>query len=387
LTVALDEYAAMPPDAPMEVVPLAAVLGGRKSEQFPAVPAEALDEGVDAGAAAYEISLDEADLEMEVADLEAVPEAPPPSPPSSAPSPSPSPSPSIERLDSDLDFGALVADSAPPAPPRPRAPLPRIPLFSSLTEHELLHVIDRVTVREVAAGETVLKQGERGGALFVIVRGSVQVVLEGPPRRELATISDGDFFGELALITDFPRSATVVASQPTEVLELGRPLFSELVSRSPEVLRTLLRFFRDRLINRLLGTSPLFAAFNPDEARSIAARFVFLELEPKMRVVVEGERSPGLFLLLAGEVHVTQGHKRLAALGPGDVFGEMSLLTRAPAMASIDTVGKCWALELPRADFQEIMLTYPQLLEYVSALAERRTQENLAAADDRVEFL
>src|SRR5262249_52484500 len=179
--------------------------------------------------------------------------------------------------------------------------------------------------------------------------------------------------------------ATVTASEPTELLEITRELISEITQRSPEVLRTLMRFFRDRLLDRLLGSSPLFASL-PDEARHIAERFVFLELEPELRVIFEGERTPGLFLLLCGEATVRRDGVVLAQLSPGDVFGEMSLLTRGPATATIETRTKCWALELPREQFQEIMVTYPLLLEYVSTLADRRQRENLAGAEDRVEF-
>jgi CRP-like cAMP-binding protein len=240
-------------------------------------------------------------------------------------------------------------------------------------------------VRDCAPGDVIMRQGEEGGSLFVVVHGRVQVVAESP-HRELASLGEGAFFGELALLTNFPRSATVIAAEPTQLLEISRELVSEIVQRSPDVLKTLLRFFRDRLLDRLLGSSALFSSFSPDEARALAERFVFLELEPGMRAIVEGERAPGLFLLLCGEARVVRGQAEVARLSPGDVFGEMSLLQRGPASATIEMQTKCWALELPRDRFQEIMLTYPQMLEYVSEVAERRKQQNLAGAELSVDF-
>jgi len=106
-----------------------------------------------------------------------------------------------------------------------------------------------------------------------------------------------------------------------------------------------------------------------------------------MRAIVEGERAPGLFLLLCGDARVKRGASEVARLSPGDVFGEMSLLTRGPASATIETATKCWALELPRDRFQEVMLTYPQMLEYVSNIADARREQNLAGAESRVDFL
>src|SRR5439155_1445761 len=156
---------------------------------------------------------------------------------------------------------------------------------------------------------------------------------------------------------------------------------------SPDVLKTLLRFFRDRLLDRLLASSPMFSSFSPEEARGLADKFLFLELDPGMRVINEGERAPGLFLLLCGDARVLRGQRERARLSPGDLFGEMSLLTRGPASATIVAETKCWTLELPRERFQEIMLTYPQMLEYVSDLADKRKQQNLAGPESRVDFL
>lgn len=388
--VALDERpAAAPPTtapgpappaaAPLEVLPLHRVLGGKKSAQFSVVDLAAVA-GDSVEPSAYEISLDE---ELSLADAIPVELEAPPAAPSSSPS-------SPERLPTiadETDFGDLLADA--PPPPRPRTPtreLPRIPLLSSLSADELRTLIERVDVRDCAAGDVVMRQGAAGGSLFVVVRGRVQVIAEQPARRELATLGEGAFFGELALLTNFPRSATVIAAAPTQLLEISRELVGEIVQRSPEVLKTLLRFFRDRLLDRLLGASPLFSSFAPDEARALAERFVFLELEPGMRVIAEGERAPGLFLLLCGEARVMRAGAERARLAPGDVFGEMSLLTRGPASATIETRTKCWALELPRERFQEIMLTYPQMLEYVSELAERRTQANVAGSEESVDF-
>jgi CRP-like cAMP-binding protein len=263
--------------------------------------------------------------------------------------------------------------------------LPKIPLLSSLGADDLRYVIERVEVREHEPRDVIMRQGSAGGSLFVVVRGRVRVFSE-KPARELASLGEGAFFGELGLLTDFPRSATVVAVEPTQLLEISRELVSEIVRRSPEVLKTLLRFFRDRLLDRLLASSAMFSSFSPDEARALADRFLFLELEPRMRVIAEGERAPGLFLLLCGDARVKRGAAEMARLSPGDVFGEMSLLTRGPASATIETVTKCWALELPRDRFQEVMLTYPQMLEYVSNIADKRQQQNLAGADSRVDF-
>jgi CRP-like cAMP-binding protein len=350
-------------DAPLDALPLALIFGAHRSQQFSVADlAAAAASSAEAEPAAYEISLDEEAEDVSLAD--AIPLDRPAAPPSN-----------------ELDFSGVMDDASAAAPPPPPSPsLPKIPLLSSLGADDLRYVIERVEVRDLEPRDVVLRQGEQGGSLFVVVSGRVQVVTESP-MRELASLGEGAFFGELALLTNFPRSATVVAVAPTQLLEISRELVSEIVRRSPDVLKTLLRFFRDRLLDRMFGASALFSSFSPEEARALSDRFLFLELEPRMRAITEGERAPGMFLLLCGEARVTRGGSEVARLQPGDVFGEMSLLNRAPPTATIETLSKCWALELPRERFQEVMLTYPQMLEYVSNIADQRAQKN------RVDFI
>ncbi len=356
-SVAVDE-GPPPVDTPLDALPLAQIFKAERSSQFDvATLAAAAEAAMTDEPSAYEIELAE-EPEEAVA---------------------------IAVADDEIDFSDVIGDE--PARPAPPPVMPKIPLLSSLGADDLRYVIERVAVRDCEPRDIIMRQGEQGGSLFVVVRGRVQVVSE-KPMRELASLGEGAFFGELALLTNFPRSATVVAVEPTQLLEISRELVSEIVRRSPDVLKTLLRFFRDRLLDRLLGSSALFASFSPEEARALSDRFVFLELEPKMRVIVEGERAPGLFLLLCGDAVVRRGSVDVAHLAPGDVFGEMSLLTRGAASATIETRTKCWALELPRDRFQEVMLTYPQVLAYVSDIADMRKQQNLGGgADSRVDFL
>ncbi|MGZ3427575.1 MAG: cyclic nucleotide-binding domain-containing protein, partial [Polyangia bacterium] len=277
-------------DAPLDALPLAQIFRAHRSQQFSVADLAAA--AAEAEPSAYEISLEEEAVEVSLA--EAIPLDRPAAPSSD-----------------ELDFSGVMDDAAAAPPPPPS--LPKIPLLSSLGADDLRYVIERVEVRDLEPRDVVLRQGEQGGSLFVVVSGRVQVVTESP-RRELASLGEGAFFGELALLTNFPRSATVVAVAPTQLLEISRELVSEIVRRSPEVLKTLLRFFRDRLLDRMFGASALFSSFSPEEARALSDRFVFLELEPRMRVITEGERAPGLFLLLCGEARVTRGASEVARL-------------------------------------------------------------------------
>jgi CRP-like cAMP-binding protein len=283
-------------------------------------------------------------------------------------------------LDLDADIEIIYEPEADAAATLPepqkelaRDVLPRTPLFSSLDEVRLVRVIDEVRLVELAEDQVVFRRGDPGDALYVIAEGEVVVLasVDGS-EREVGRLGDGAFFGEIALLTAQPRGATVKASAPTRLLALDRSVVAKLCIESPDVVKVLLRFVRERLLDTLVETSPLFAPFSGEERESLVKRFRFLQFDPGARVLEEGKRAPGLFLFLTGGGTVTVERQPIAEVGPGDLVGEMSLLTRDPAAATVTTLQRSIALELPRADFQDVIMTHPQVLEYASQLADER---------------
>ena len=327
--LAIDEAldgAAAATQAPMDALALHRVLGGRRSEHM--AVADLTAPAGDPAPGAYEIILDDDDDD----DVD----------------------------DHDEDAVELVMSV--------EADLPRIPLFSSLNADDLHHLIERVTLSEHDG--VIVKQGDIGGSLYVIVEGTARVQADG---RELALLEAGAFFGELGLLSDDPRSATVEAVGTVRVLEISRELAWDLMRRSPEVLRMLLRFFRDRMLERLIGSSPLFTSLSRDDARTLAQQFVFLELDAGAQAVEQGTRAPGLFVVVAGEAEAQRDGVVLGRLVPGDVFGEMSLLAHGAATADVIARKKTWVLELPASAFPELITSYPQVLEYMSRLDDERS--------------
>jgi CRP-like cAMP-binding protein len=85
------------------------------------------------------------------------------------------------------------------------------------------------------SGETIVRQGEEGQSMFVVLTGAVSVVLE-PRREEVARIEKGGYFGEMSLLTGEPRSATVLAVGDVAVVEIGADLFRRLAVVHPEAI-------------------------------------------------------------------------------------------------------------------------------------------------------
>ncbi|MBN2575212.1 MAG: cyclic nucleotide-binding domain-containing protein [Deltaproteobacteria bacterium] len=249
--------------------------------------------------------------------------------------------------------------------------LPKTPFFSVLTPELFRMAVERVRLIQLAAGEILFAKGDAGDALFVVAWGEIAILVP----QEVARLSEGDFFGEIALLADRPRTATARATVDTQVLALDRPLLNDLITASPDLLKVLLRFLRERLMATLAETSPIFAPFTALERIGLAARFQFVEIDDGLRMVEEGARSPGLFVLLAGAADVVAGGRLVGRLAAGDVFGEISLIAGQVAAGDVVARGKCFVLFLPRAEFSEVIMTHPQVLEHISTVAEARSRE------------
>ena len=262
-----------------------------------------------------------------------------------------------------------------------RRALHRTPLLSSLGPDSMHRLIDKVILLDLAPGQVLFRQGDAGDALYVVAEGSVSMVAEGPPRVELNNLGEGEFFGEIALVTDQVRNATIEAHplSGAQLLQIERHVIAELVNEEPEVLTALLRFLRERLVAALVDTSPLFAPFGGDERQALASRFRFLEAQPHAMILEQGLKSNGFFMLLAGHLeaiyHDGQEARVIGNLSPGDICGEISLLNHAPAEVTVRAVSKSFLLELPAATFREIIMTHPQVLMVVSDIAETRKRE------------
>ncbi|MGE3332591.1 MAG: MFS transporter [Rhodospirillaceae bacterium] len=134
--------------------------------------------------------------------------------------------------------------------------LKTIPLFEGLSLDDLLSVDEALGNDSYLAGEAIVREGESGATLFILATGVASVRIGGE-QKEVARLGEGEFFGEMALFDDQPRSASIVALTDTTLLTLDRDRFSTLVLQRPEVLFHICKMFGARLreTNRLLAAA------------------------------------------------------------------------------------------------------------------------------------
>lgn len=125
----------------------------------------------------------------------------------------------------------------------------QVPLFHDLTKHELQILSANCREREYPAGASLLRQGETGVGLFIITSGSVRVSQETPTSdvRDLGVFERGAVIGEMSLLDDMPRTATVTALEPTRALVIPVWDFRAALRESPEIAIKLLGVMSRRL--------------------------------------------------------------------------------------------------------------------------------------------
>jgi len=115
-----------------------------------------------------------------------------------------------------------------------RETLREVPMFRDLTDHELGCVERVLHRRQYMADEIIFSQGTLGAGMYIIVTGTVGILRE-PEGREVAELSDGEFFGELALLEESARPATAVARTPCKVLGFFQSDLFGLMERNPRL--------------------------------------------------------------------------------------------------------------------------------------------------------
>ena len=122
--------------------------------------------------------------------------------------------------------------------------LRRIPLFAECTKAELVEVAISADEREATSGQVLTQEGQRGREFFMLVTGAVAVTRSG---RKLADLGPGDWFGEIAILTYKPRTATVTATSPVRLLVISDRAFRRVVETTPRIALKVLRNVAERL--------------------------------------------------------------------------------------------------------------------------------------------
>lgn len=252
--------------------------------------------------------------------------------------------------------------------------LSQLPFFSDLPAEVVAAVEARSRRLDVEDGIIIIQEGETAHSMYFLASGTVKVIRSNG--EILDTLVAPNLFGEMAIVGDTPRLATVFADGPCVVFEVSRDDVNAL-AQYPGLRKTVLAFHRHRLMANVLHANPMFAPIGEAQRTLMAKSFVSQTVHPGHVFVNEGQPGTGLYFILRGSCEVvrlgTGAPQIVAQLGEGDIFGEISLvLFDKVATATVRASADCVVLFLDREGFQQTMMSNPVVREEVIKLALER---------------
>src|SRR5437870_8759056 len=277
---------------------------------------------------------------------------------------------------SDLDFSKPASPPTPPSKPI-YDPAMAVEFFSSAGKPE-----------PVAKGATLFAENEKGSRLL-FQRDKMYLLLEGEinllvGNKVIGTVKKGEIFGEMASISQMPRSASAVANLPCRVIALDDGQFQSALRKKPEfalmLMSVMIRRMRDALGRQnpggpaSEGKMKESAVFDKS-ALAILSRALSqttVRYERNSVIVKEGQAGVMMYVVLEGRLAVSIRGKLVERIGAGGVFGEMALVERTPRLATVTSETDCGLLAFGRNTLLDLIKASPDFaVSLLGAVSDR----------------
>ncbi|CAE7221554.1 pkaR [Symbiodinium sp. CCMP2456] len=222
-------------------------------------------------------------------------------------------------------------------------------LFSNLDTNDLNIVIGAMTEVQEKTGTRVINQGDNGDFLFVIESGVLDCSIKKGEDGEETVVKKcepGDVFGELALLYNCPRAASVDAKEDCVLWKLDRDTFNHIVKEAAEKKR--------QRYDAFLSKVPLLSSMDAYERSQLADALKVETFEQGQKVITEGEEGNKFYIIEDGLCVATKGETEVMSYSPGDYFGELALINNKPRAATVVAKGDAKLLSIDSRSFKRL---------------------------------
>ncbi|KAJ3256271.1 hypothetical protein HK103_005634 [Boothiomyces macroporosus] len=250
-----------------------------------------------------------------------------------------------------------------------------VPLFHGASKNALSKIVKLLKLERYYHGTMIVKKDDIGNGMYFIAFGTLDVVKDD---KVVAVLQSGQYFGEIDLLTDCVRTASVIASGTCELYYLSKENFKEAVEEFPQIREVLEQMAQERIqndkIRNLLNEVPFFAQVEVEDS-IISYIFDALKLVhffPNSVVFEKDEIGSCMYFVASGNLVAKVGKEILTYIKGGQFFGEIALLFDSKRTASIYTETDCALYTLQRADLEEILRQFPTAAAKLKKVAEER---------------
>eukprot|EP00456_Euglypha_rotunda_P034841 TRINITY_DN2687_c0_g1_i12.p1 TRINITY_DN2687_c0_g1~~TRINITY_DN2687_c0_g1_i12.p1 ORF type:complete len:421 (+),score=61.13 TRINITY_DN2687_c0_g1_i12:174-1265(+) len=229
-------------------------------------------------------------------------------------------------------------------------------------------IADKLKYTTATTKKLIIAEGDIGTEMFFLISGEVEILNLG---RVVKTLSDGAFFGEVALLYGDKRTATIRAKSFCHLYSLTKDDFQTALDSHPACIDAIYGTAQEtkHLKEHFIKKIPLFkdVAGNAEFVLNISMALKSCSYHPKQPIIQEGEYGSEMFFIARGETEVTKEDKHLAVLKQGDFFGEMALLFCDRRNATISATNYCHLYCLTQEAFETMAVAFPKWWESINS--------------------
>lgn len=248
--------------------------------------------------------------------------------------------------------------------------LSSIPYFHGADPTQLAHLSDLLTYVPLKKGNVLFKEGDIGRSLFLVYEGCVSALTyntETNTKKEMGRFSQGEFFGEIGLMMEIPRTATVVANEDSLLLQLQKRDLIQFFTLAPEIKPAFDADLKIKIAEQFRKYDvPFFRSIPDDRYSELATLCTIQEYEEGEIIFEEGEIGNGFYMIAHGYAQVIitlEGVKSpIIDMGPGKFFGEIALVRDSPRTATVKTLSRCVLLTITKDNFEVFFNLVPEAL-------------------------
>jgi ATP-binding cassette subfamily B protein len=259
-----------------------------------------------------------------------------------------------------------------------------LPAFAILPEEVRTLVAESFEPVSYEFGTVIVREGDEADAFYVLAAGSARVVKQGEHGEEvpLNVLRRGDSFGEMALLADTVRGATVRASSAVQALRLGKSVFTALTRSHPQVREAFQALANARSLWNFFRVHSSFSQLSNEALALLVSELERLDVPAGEIVVREGDRPGPMYVIEQGRVRVYKtddgNESHLGFLRTGDFFGELSLFRNEPRAASAQAVSDCTLLRFSPELFRRLLEEHPDFRLRLEQLIQQYDYRRIA---------
>ncbi|XP_040573301.1 cAMP-dependent protein kinase type II regulatory subunit isoform X1 [Lepeophtheirus salmonis] len=235
-------------------------------------------------------------------------------------------------------------------------------LFRSLDQEQLGQVLDAMFERSVASGENIIRQGDDGDNFYIIESGIYDIYVktgDSSGDKAIGNYDNTGSFGELALMYNMPRAATIKAVTDGLLWAMDRSTFRKIVLRNA--------FQKRQMYEKLLESVPLLSTLSPYERMNLADALVSRSFDSGEIIVKQGNVADGMYFIEDGRVSISMMNndqeKFIKNQEKGEYFGELALVTHKPRAATVKAEGNVRLAFLDVKAFERLLGPCLELME------------------------